>query len=146
MGSHAPHGAFFNLYINGVHWGMYGVHERADDSFAASYLGGDKRDYDLFKHSGGQVMEGNALAWNEMRGLALEDLGNESNYAALAALLDLGDFCDYMLMNFYVGNDDWPHHNWYAARNRVMPGAAFCSWMAQGTRNSQAAMIDGPET
>ena len=37
-----------------------------------------------------------------------------------------------MLLNFYVGNDDWDGHNWYAGRKRE-PGAGyqFFSWDAE---------------
>jgi len=38
-----------------------------------------------------------------------------------------------MLMNFYGGNNDWDHHNWVAARNKVEPGKGFqfFSWDAE---------------
>ena len=50
-GGYAPHGTYVNLYLDGVYWGIYYVHERPDDSFAAAYLGGDKEDYDVIKHN-----------------------------------------------------------------------------------------------
>ena len=28
----------------------------------------------------------------------------------------MNNYIDYMLMNFYIGNTDWPNHNWYMAR------------------------------
>ena len=28
----------------------------------------------------------------------------------------MNNYVDYMLMNFYIGNTDWPGHNWYMAR------------------------------
>ncbi len=46
------------------------------------------------------------------------------------ALLDVDDFIDYMIMNFYIGNKDWAHHNWYASRSRLDPNGKwrYHSW------------------
>ena len=38
-------------------------------------------------------------------------------------------YIDYMLDNFYIGNVNWPYHNWYAAINTVDPtGFQFFNW------------------
>src|SRR5690606_29248977 len=31
----------------------------------------------------------------------------------------------YMILHLYAGVEDWPSHNWVAARNRVDPGKGF---------------------
>ena len=38
-----------------------------------------------------------------------------------------------MLVNYYAGNNDWSHHNWYASFNRVDPNGKwrFHSWDAE---------------
>ncbi len=137
MGSYAPYGMFVNLYINGLHWGLYGLHERSDTAFAAEHLGGNKEDYDLFKHDGSQCMEGcdqgAQQIWNTMENLAEDGLSSNTDYEAIQEYLDVADLCDYMIMNIFAGNDDWPRHNWYAARNRVIPGSQFkfFSWDAE---------------
>ncbi len=133
MGGLAPHGKFFHLYLNGLYWGMYGVHERPDESFAASYLGGDKEDYDVLKDTTSfEVVNGNQAAWNAMMSLVNSGLADNAQYEQLAEYLDMTAFCDYMIANLYTGNTDWPFHNWYAIRKRV-PGAKFyfVSWDAE---------------
>lgn len=40
---------YYHLYINGVYWGLYQTQERAEASFAQSYLGGREEDYDVIK-------------------------------------------------------------------------------------------------
>ena len=50
-GGYAPHGRKVHLYINGLYWGLYWIHERPDESFAAAYSGGKKDDYDTIKHN-----------------------------------------------------------------------------------------------
>ncbi|MBI4583013.1 MAG: lamin tail domain-containing protein [Planctomycetes bacterium] len=131
-GSLAPHGVFVHLYLNGLYWGLFDLHERADEDFAAAYLGGDPSEYDVFKHTGSQVINGNAQAWNAMMAIARKGLASNNLYEDLQEVLDVDDLIDYMLINLYSGNDDWPRHNWYAARRRV-PGARFrfFSWDAE---------------
>jgi hypothetical protein len=52
----------------------------------------------------------------------------------LGVFVNLDNLIDYMLVNFYGGNDDWDGHNWYTARRRE-PGARyhFFSWDAERT-------------
>lgn len=52
MGWISTRGRFVHLYINGVYWGLYQFQERAEASFASTYLGGDEEDYDIVKAAG----------------------------------------------------------------------------------------------
>jgi hypothetical protein len=128
LGSLAPHGRFANLFLNGLYWGLYEVHEQPDESFAAEHLGGDKADYDVLKHTGDEAVAGDTQAWDELMALARGDL---DDMEALSELVELQDLADYMLLNFYGGNTDWPHHNWYAARHRDGGAFRFFSWDAE---------------
>lgn len=128
MGHLAPRSRFTHLYINGLYWGMYQITERPDEDFAEEHLGGDKTDYDVIKHikgGGSELVAGTRDAWNQMMGLARSGLKDEARYDAISQLLDLEAFADYMLVNCYTGNYDWPHNNWYAIRSRVEAGATF---------------------
>ncbi len=133
MGGAAPHASYSHLYINGLYWGMYYVHERPDESFAAHYLGGNKDDYDVIKHGSGTVVNGSNANYVALLAAVNQDLADPVNYQAVADLLDIDEFIDYMLLNIYGGNTDWAHHNWYASYNRVDPDGRwrFHSWDAE---------------
>lgn len=133
MGGHSPHGRHIHLYINGIYWGLHTLHERPDDNFAASYLGGDNNDYDSIKHTPTDVLQGSSSNYNRLHSLANRVLRDESSYKAISDMLDIDDFIAYMLVNYYVGNTDWAHHNWYASFNRVDPDGRwrFHSWDAE---------------
>jgi len=125
MGQPAPRGRFVHVYINGVYWGQYHLMERPNASFMASYLGGEKEDYDAVKGNLGtfSVINGNVDAWNAM-------VSATNNYETLQQYMDIVNYVDYMLVNFYGGNDwDWKiYQNWMAARKR-QPGEGhkfFC--------------------
>ncbi len=137
-GGWAPHARFHHLYINGLYWGLYYVHERPDESFAADYLGGDKDDYDVVKHSSSEVVSGTASNYQHMLNMARQDLSQDAHYEQLKSVLDIDDFISYMLVNFYVANTDWARHNWYASFNRKDSQGKwrFHSWDAEIVLNN----------
>jgi len=59
------------------------------------------------------------------------------------------DFIDYMIANFYYGNTDWGHQNWYASRSRFDPEGRwrYHSWDAekgmQGLTDNVTGKNDG---
>lgn len=148
-GRGAPHSRFVHLYLNGLYWGMYDMHERPDEHFSAEYYGGDNEDYDSVKHLYDDTVEtdhdfdgdpyndnitgGDDASLHAMFALARTDLSQPANYTALAEMLHIEDYIDYMLMNFYVGNTDWAHKNWYATYNRNDPDGRwrYHSWDAE---------------
>lgn len=142
-GGQAPHGEYVHLYLNGLYWGLYNVHERPDDSFAAEYYGGDKDDYYAVKHANQDIdheytwVEGGVSAEESYNNLLTAtrlvgaDPSNAANYQAVEDLLDIDQFIDYMLVHYYVGDKaDWAHNNWYATFNYVDPGGKwrFHAW------------------
>ena len=133
LGGTATHDYHVFVYLNGVFWGMHRLHERPDDNFAAAYLGGDNDDYEVIKHRQNTVVHGTGEHYRELHRLAAEDLSVQENYDAVAEKLDIDDFMAYMLTNFYVGNTDWAHQNWYASFNKVDPNGKwrFHSWDAE---------------
>ena len=139
----AQHGRFVHLYLNGLYWGLYDLHERMDESAAASYLGGQKEEWDVLKHTGDSMglQNGTLTNYAAMFALARSGLAGNAVYEQLQGFLDVPWFCDYMLVNLWVGNTDWPNHNWYAWRRSRVPGAfpwRFVSWDAEHTVKSYA--------
>ena len=133
MGGHAPHGIHVHVYINGLYWGLHTLHERPDEHFAAHYLGGNKEDYDVIKHRKTTVVSGNSRSYNALISATSKNLSSASAYAAVGQQLDIPNFIDYMLVNFFVGNGDWSHQNWYASFNRDSNEGRwrFHSWDAE---------------
>jgi len=132
MGGFGPHGTYAHVYLNGIYWGVYNIGEKSDGSYAASYLGGEKEEYDAFNSD--ENIDGDTVAWNTMFSLANTGITNDAAYTNISQYLNIPNFIDYMMLNFYAANTDWPGHNWNAARHRV-PGAGFhfFSWDAEWT-------------
>jgi hypothetical protein len=140
MGMTASHRSFAHVYINGVYWGLYNPVERPDSSFSSSYLGGDEADWDGINYD--SATDGTYEAWNRMCALARKGLADNANYQKIQGndpdgtrnpayenLLDVDNLIDYMILNCYLGNNDWPDRNWYAGRDRVNgDGFKFYPW------------------
>lgn len=128
MGHPSTHDKFVHLFLNGLYWGLYNISERVSDNFMSDYFDGGEADFDIINHDG--LAEGDITAFNR-----LTDLAKVSDYNQIVSenLIFMENFIDYMLINFYIGNTDWAHNNWYAARNRVNPGNGFYffSWDAE---------------
>jgi len=133
MGGYGHHGRHVHLYLNGLYWGLYNLHERPDESFAAYYFGGNKRDYDVLKHNEGNIVNGSDQDYREMFGVATSGLSSNTRYQTIRQYLDVPNFIDYMITNFYYGNTDWAHQNWYATRSRFDPEGRwrYHSWDAE---------------
>ena len=69
------------------------------------------------------------------------DLTQLANYNAVATVLDIDHFIDYMMLNFVAGNQDWADKNLYCMKSRAPGGKwRFESWDAEhvfrtGTEN-----------
>ena len=124
------HGFFAHVYLNGLYWGVFDVGERPDASFAAAHFGGDEEDWDSIKNHE-ELVDGSLDAYRQLDSLRATDLGAPANFAAYREWIDLPNFIDYLLVNFYAPADDWPG-NYYMVRER-RPGAGFrfVSWDAE---------------
>ncbi|MBN2477233.1 MAG: lamin tail domain-containing protein [Pirellulales bacterium] len=145
LGGYGTHGFQAHLYLNGIYWGMHWLHERPDESFAADYFGGEEEDYDVIKHSYNLVVNGTNANYREMFNIANAGLTGDGQYALIQEYLDVPDFIDYMITNYYVGNTDWADHNWYATRNRVDPDGRwrFHSWDAEHVLKGNTDNVTG---
>ncbi len=158
MGQPASHGRFVHVYLNGVYWGMYNMVERPDQSFGESYIGGDKDDWDGL-NSGNPINADDAArstrarnAWNELVTLsrAVSNATSEaertaafmrvqgknpdgSNNPDWESYLNVDNMIDYFLVNWYAGNSDWPHKNYYVGRENGpdSEGFHFFMWDAE---------------
>ncbi len=54
-------------------------------------------------------------------------LANPTAYALMGQYLNLPDFCDYIIVNYYAGNRDWDNHN-YSCLYRPGLGFVFQDW------------------
>jgi hypothetical protein len=147
MGAPSPRNTYAHLYINGTYWGVYSPTERPDAEFAASYLGYNPDNTDVIHDN--EANSGDFVAWDTMISIASTATTSLDNYMkiqgraasgaddpARPAYLDVENYIDYLLINAWGGNDDWPHHNFWAARDQdpiTSEGFQFFIWDFEGT-------------
>ncbi len=151
MGHPTPHGQFVHLYFNGVYWGLYNLVERPNEDFSASYFGGDPLDWDA--NNAGDVKNGDNNAWNTLTSLAqaattaggyqrlLGHNADGSPNPAYPVYFDRVDYIDYMIVNIWGGNWDWPNKNYWYGRDRTTnsTGFKFYMWDFENTMGNNRA-------
>jgi hypothetical protein len=139
---------YYHLFINGTYWGLYQSQERSEASFAESYFGGNKEDYDVIKvdvenYLVIEATDGTLDKWRSLwdygqigfqsdelyfkvQGMNIDGSKNSS----YEKLLDVDNLIDYMIITFFTGDFDGPisnfqnnekPNNFYAIYNRVNP-------------------------
>ncbi len=149
MGCPSTRSRYYHLYINGEYWGVFMTQERAEASYAESYFGGDKLDYDVVKVARRpnpeiSATDGSLDAWRSLWTMAKAGFEDNRDYyracglnpdgtpnPALPELLDPGNLIDYMLCTYYAGDLDGPvsgssPNNFYMIYNRVNPDGFKC--------------------
>jgi hypothetical protein len=70
---------YAHLYINGIYWGIFIIAERLDNDFCASYMRGDKEDFDVIKDYT-EVLDGDKVAWEQLIHMVHQDVSQNENY------------------------------------------------------------------
>ncbi|MGB2863005.1 MAG: lamin tail domain-containing protein [Sedimentisphaerales bacterium] len=146
MGHPYTRSRYYHLYINGHYWGLHQTQERSEASFAESYFGGDKDDYDVAKmeREQGNAMiatDGNLDAFRRLYDATRAGLGDNAAYYRVQGmnpdgtpnpdyerLLDVDNLIDFMIIEYYTGDRDGPGsrfgnipNNTYGIYNRKNP-------------------------
>lgn len=126
MGYEGIHQREIQLYINGLYWGLYHIFERVEDDSMAERFGGSEEDWEVIKdgsNSSVLSIDGGTARWDALMDIIQGGgLSNSAPYVALQEYLDLDAFIDYLLLNYYGGNDDWCSKNYRAAVRLNPPG------------------------
>ncbi|MCK6501614.1 MAG: CotH kinase family protein, partial [Nitrospira sp.] len=145
MGQPSARGRFVHLYLNGLYWGLYNLTERPAEDFSATYLGGNPEDWDAI--NSGEVKNGSLDAWNALI-TRVRSATSLTDYQRLKGLnpdgspnpaftnyLDAPNYIDYMVLNVWGGNWDWPNKNFWFGRHRggLAGGFKFYLWDFENT-------------
>ncbi|MEM6885672.1 MAG: lamin tail domain-containing protein [Verrucomicrobiota bacterium] len=127
MGQAYTRSRYYHLYLNGEYWGLFMTEERPEAAFGASYLGGDRDDYDTIKVIGrGQsdaysieATDGTTDAYERLYNAAMAGFTNNADYfsiqgldangepdASQEKLLDVDNLIDYLLVIHYMAASD----------------------------------------
>jgi hypothetical protein len=149
MGHNSERGNYYNLYINGMYWGIYNTVERPEAEYGSTYYGGEPEDYDVIKVEAGpytiNATDGTLAGWtdfwtqsNALRTAATNGqdttalyqklMGNNpdgTRNPAYPVYLDPVNLIDYMLVIYYGGNLDAPISNFLS---NASPNNFYALW------------------
>ncbi len=139
MGHPATKQDHAHVYVNGLYWGVMNTIERIEAESHVQAFGGKKGEWDSLKSSrtpssAMYAVDGTLDAWNDLLAMAEAGLEEAEDYAAIQEVLDLDNFIDFLLINFYNGNSDWDDNNFQCAKRRI-PGDKwrFFVWDSERT-------------
>ncbi|MCA9215829.1 MAG: CotH kinase family protein [Planctomycetales bacterium] len=173
IGNPSVNGTFVHVYINGLYWGVYNAMERIDEQFAINREAGEKEDYDIITAERNDnavpisfeivASAGTTDSWMQLVKLAnrVGDATNQPDKTAalmflqgrnadgsqnpeLESFLDVNNYINYVVLNSYVQNTDWPAHNFYMYRRRgpTSDGFKFVVWDAEFSLSNSFSTSD----
>jgi hypothetical protein len=133
IGYPSSRGVFVELYVSGESTGIYNLVERIDESWCEANIGSGGAGFDVVSGNDEaeiEVRAGDDRAWRELLSFAKDDRFIDAGDASeIERRVDLESFFDYIALNVWIQNHDWPYHNWYAARPRTEGGKwLFFPW------------------
>lgn len=102
-----------HVYINGSSYAVLNMREANNKDHAYSNFGIDDDDLDQFEmspDSGYVQMNGTDESFLRLVELS-ESAADEDTYEEIGKLLDLDEYINYMAVELYIGNGDWPQNN-----------------------------------
>ena len=108
-----------HVFINGNHYAVLNMREANNKHFAYSNYGIDTDEMDQFEitpDSGYVQMEGTDESFLRLVELS-ENAADEETYEEIGKLLDIDEYVNYMAVELYAGNWDWPQNNVKGFRN-----------------------------
>lgn len=172
MGMPYTRSRYYHLFLNGVYWGLYQTQERADDNYAASYMGGENDDWDVIKTANEngsyftEAAEGTFDMFYALADIAIQEGftgAHADNYWRVQGLnpdgtpnpnypkyVNVDNLIVYMLLTHYVGDSDSPisaskfPNNMYGLINRVTPDGFI--WLRHDAEHSLGVRSGYPVT
>jgi hypothetical protein len=131
MGGIQETGTFANLFINGSLKYYFNPTCRGDKQFYQEWYGTDNG-FDIITQNG--IRDGNDIALNTLLNyIADHNLSDPCNYYYFDKRFDIPMFVDYLILQIYSSNFDWPNNNYTVHRERSDTGKfRYSVWDAEG--------------
>jgi hypothetical protein len=97
-----------SVFINGVYWGIQNLRERSDEDFVLANYATEA--IDMVENWSGKLQAGDLDAWNN---LVNELWKSDSlyNHEWIMNQIDLDEYSNYMILQIYIANTDFPGNN-----------------------------------
>ncbi len=104
-------GRFVHLFLNGLYWGVYNLHERPENDHYAAYSDGAYDKDEVFGYNPDNKTNEEQTSFNAMRSACAD-----GNWATILQRLDVDSYIDFYIIQHFAHNDDLQaSNNWRAA-------------------------------
>ena len=111
LGVDYQRGRFVLVYYNGVYFGIHDMREKATEYYFETHYGIDPNNINLLK-ADNSVSAGSPKNYTSlMQWIEKNNLENDSNYTYLATQIDIENYINYMQIELFSNNRDWPGNN-----------------------------------
>ena len=114
MGRLSHFGRYVNVFINGLYWGFYDLHEVQSKEYWADHKGGVDTDWDVLEQTNVANPLVDAVAGSDVSMLAAlalvrpaSNTASESTITALAQYMNYDEFIDNCIVQMWGGQNDW---------------------------------------
>ena len=100
------------VYLNGEYWGILNIREKINEHYVANNNNWvDADNVDLLETNGTRI-HGEAKHYNAVKSyLNSHSMYSTDNYNYIATQIDIDEFIEYMVLEIYCNNGDWPGNN-----------------------------------
>ena len=131
-----------HVYINGEPYAVLNMREPNNKHYATANYGMDADEMDQFEvcpDSGYVQKEGTRDTWRRLYTLSKRAYGT-TVYKEICKLVDINEFINYLAMEFYLGNWDWPQNNVKAFRDQNDGKFRFVVYDLDGALNTTSSI------
>lgn len=112
MGIDAPLSRPVVLYLNGEYWGIYFLQERIDEYYLEDHHPVNAAYCTMIKNWSKEPEFGDADEFLRlMKWLNKHDVKSQRNYDDLCGQIDIENYIDYIILETFAANWDWPANN-----------------------------------
>ncbi|OYT15461.1 MAG: hypothetical protein B7C24_13015 [Bacteroidetes bacterium 4572_77] len=98
-------------YLNGQYWGVYHLREKIDRFYLVENCGVQTQELNLLEQNG-LIIDGERQSFEELIQFVKDhDLSQETNYQHIEQEIDIYNWINNFVSNFYHMNTDWPQNN-----------------------------------
>ena len=108
----APNSRPVRLYLNGEYWGLYYLQEKMDDHYLEDHYDVSIEQCNIIANWHRNAESGDSTHFVQlMDWLEEADLSMPANYAYLNDIIDIDNYIDYLILETFIANTDWPANN-----------------------------------
>ncbi len=114
------------VYINGAYLGIHNLRVRQDEEYLSLKYNIDADSIDMIENNG-SIELGDSIAYHQLLTRIENGVSDDGAFAELTTMMDIDNYTDYMIGEWYCANTSWGHNIQYWRPKTI--GGKF-KWLA----------------